>query len=293
MPRLAGTSCSMSCAPTSKQSATVSPPIRRRWCGGTRAPGRSRGHRGRGARRPTLAERDGPSSSPDGASLRAAAWRLVVALALALALSGSTPTSSSDPPHQCAARRRWRIPHRHRRRPGHQTVYVAGGNTNNLSMFGEASCNATTATGCGDPRKRLDPGARPHRSRRRSLQATLYVVNGRSTPSPSSTPTPATSPIKAAARPSHPRAGARRARIPRFDSVTQTVYIADTNSGMVSVLDARPATRDRRGMYPDPGFRSVGAGVFPIAVDQATNTVYVGTNQGVAVIDGTRAKGPT
>ena len=77
-----------------------------------------------------------------------------------------------------------------------------------------------------------------------------------------------------------------------LDSVTHTVYVADTNSGTVSVLDTQTCNaQSTKGCTRPLGTVSVGAGAFPIAVDQATNTVYVGTNQGVTVIDGTICDG--
>ena len=69
---IAETSCSMSSERTSRQPALVLPPIQKRWCGrSSSAWANPRTSPPRRSAPPTLAARDGPSSSPDGASLRA------------------------------------------------------------------------------------------------------------------------------------------------------------------------------------------------------------------------------
>ena len=176
---------------------------------------------------------------------------------------------------------------------GHQTVYVAAGETNNLSMFAEASCNATTTTGCADPRSVPTGGQDPIGVAADPSTSTLYVVNGGSN-------TLAVIGTNNCNGTDHSGCSASPTLVPvaggpeflALNSATQTVYTADTNSGTVSVLDAETCNaRSTSGCTRTLGSVLVGAGAFPIAVDQATNTVYVGTNQGVAVIDGVTCEG--
>ncbi len=225
-----------------------------------------------------------------------AAAALVVALALALTLSGSTPTTSTSASASANSAPLVAVggfPTGIAIDPVHQTVYVASGNANSLSMFGEASCNATTASGCSDPRSVSTGGEDPIGVVADPATATLYVVNGGSN-------TLAVVNISTCNVTDQSGCSAPVALVPvpggpeflAFDSVTHTVYVADTNSGMVSVLDTRTCNaQSTKGCTRPLGTVSAGAGAFPIAVDQATNTVYVGTNQGVAVIDGTVCDG--
>src|SRR5580704_7858827 len=82
-----------------------------------------------------------------------AAAALVVAVVLALVLSGSTPTPSSSASAESAPLVTvGGFPTGIAVDPADQTVYVANGDANSLSMFSEATCNATTTTGCADPR---------------------------------------------------------------------------------------------------------------------------------------------
>ena len=218
---------------------------------------------------------------------------LIVALVLSLVLPGSTPTSSSDPGHSAPVVAVGGFPTGIAVDSGHQTVYVAAGETNNVSMFAEASCNATTTTGCADPRSVPTGGQDPIGVVADPSTSTLYVVNGGSN-------TLAVIGTNTCNGTDHSGCSASPTLVPvaggpeflALNSATHTVYTADTNSGTVSVLDAQTCNaRSTSGCTRTLGSVPVGAGAFPIAVDQATNTVYVGTNQGVAVIDGATCDG--
>ena len=219
---------------------------------------------------------------------------LVIALVLALVLPGSTPTTKSSAPADSAPLVAvGGFPTGIAIDPVHQTVYVAAGESNSLSMLGEASCNATTATRCPAPRSVPTGGQDPIGVVVASATATLYVVNGGSN-------TLAVMNIDKCNATDHSGCSDPITLVPvpggpeflALDSATHTIYIADTNSGTVSVLDTQTCNAQSTSGCTRPlGTVSVGAGAFPIAVDEVSNTVYVGTNQGVAVIDGSNCDG--
>jgi len=219
---------------------------------------------------------------------------LIVILVLALVLSGSTPTTnSSTSDHSAPVIGVGGFPTGIAIDAIHRTVYVAAGDANSLSMFGEASCNAATTSGCANPRSLPTGGQDPIGVVDDASTSTLYVVNGGSN-------TLALINVSKCNATNHSDCSTPETLVPvpggpeflALDSATQTVYIADTNSGTVSVLDARACNaRSTSGCTRPLGSVSAGAGAFPIAVDEATDTIYVGTNQGVTVIDGSICNG--
>jgi DNA-binding beta-propeller fold protein YncE len=222
------------------------------------------------------------------------ATALIVALVLVLVLPGSTsPTSSSAPTRSAPVVAVGGFPTGIAIDPSHQTVYVAAGNANSLSMFAEASCKPAGGVPCADPRSVPIAGQDPIGVVADPSLGTLYVVNGGSNTLAlidtakcnASEHSGCNSPPTLVQVPGGPEFLA-------LDSATQTVYLADTTTGTVSVLDARACNaRTTKGCSDPLATSPAGAGAFPIAVDQLTNTVYVGTNRGVAVIDGSTCRG--
>lgn len=219
---------------------------------------------------------------------------LIVALVLVLVLPGSTPpTSSSAPARSAPVVNVGGFPTGIAIDPSNQSVYVAAGDANSLSMFAEASCKAVDGVQCADPRSVPTGGQDPIGVVADPSFGTLYVVNGGSN---------TLAVINTAKCNASDHGGCTSAPTlvqvpggPEFlalDSATQTVYLADTTTGTVSVLDAQACNANTtKGCSHPLATSPVGAGAFPIAVDQATNTVYVGTNRGVAVIDGSTCRG--
>ncbi len=81
------------------------------------------------------------------------------------------------------------------------------------------------------------------------------------------------------------------------DTATNTVYAADqgnpnlssSNGGTVTVIDGNTCdASEQSGCGTDQSVVPVGNGVSAVAVDQATNTVYVADSEGVSLIDGER-----
>jgi YVTN family beta-propeller protein len=170
----------------------------------------------------------------------------------------------------------------------HHTAYVSAGAAGALSMINTSTCNATQRAGCGHTRRVATGGQDPIGVAVDEQTGTVYAVNGLSN---------TVAVIDAATCNASDTSGCANKPVlvsvpggPEFlavDPQTDTVYVADTGSGTVSVIDGSTCNAsDTSGCAQAPATVSVGAGAFPIAVDPATNTVYVGVNSGVAVIDG-------
>ena len=69
------------------------------------------------------------------------------------------------------------------------------------------------------------------------------------------------------------------------DTVTDTVYIADVTSAAVSVLDGAACNAHRSsGCHRPVPEQAVGSGPDVVAVNPATDTVYVGQGPGVGTM---------
>jgi YVTN family beta-propeller protein len=170
----------------------------------------------------------------------------------------------------------------------HDTIYVSGGTVNKLSMINASTCNASHLAGCGHVGQVATAGQDPIGVAVDEQTHTVYAVNGGSNTMAviNSATCNATDTSGCAARPALVTVPGG----PEFlaiDAQTNTIYVADTSSGTVSVIDGNTCNAsDTSGCAKAPATVNVGAGAFPIAVDPGTNTVYVGVNSGVAVIDG-------
>jgi DNA-binding beta-propeller fold protein YncE len=170
----------------------------------------------------------------------------------------------------------------------HHTIYVSAGAADELSMINSSACNATQRAGCGHAQRVATGGRDPIGVAVDEQTSTVYVANGESN---------SVAVINAAACNASDTSGCTSKPVlvnvpggPEFlaiDPQTDTIYVADTGAGTVSVIDGSTCNAaDTSGCSRAPATVSVGAGAFPIAVDPATNTVYVGVTGGVAVIDG-------
>jgi DNA-binding beta-propeller fold protein YncE len=170
----------------------------------------------------------------------------------------------------------------------HHTIYVSAGAADELSMINTSTCNATQQAGCGHAQTVATGGQDPIGVAVDEQTGTVYAVNGGSN---------SVAVINAATCNASDTSGCASKPVlvnvpggPEFlaiDPQTDTIYVADTSAGTVSVIDGRTCNAaDTSGCAQAPATVSVGAGAFPIAADAATNTVYVGVTSGVAVIDG-------
>lgn len=168
------------------------------------------------------------------------------------------------------------------------TVYVAEGQADALAMISTSTCGASAHAHCGAAKSAPTGGSDPVGVAVDSQTHTVYVVN---------TGSNTVAVINAAACNATDTAGCAQVPVqvhvgngPEFLAVnaqTDTVYVANTVAGTVSVIDGQTCNAtDTSGCVHAPATIPAGAGAFPIAVDQASNTVYVGVSTGVAVIDG-------
>jgi DNA-binding beta-propeller fold protein YncE len=170
----------------------------------------------------------------------------------------------------------------------HNTIYVSAGTADELSMINTADCNAAYLAGCSHTGRVATAGQDPIGVAVDDQTHTVYAVNGGSNTVAviNSATCNATDNGGCAAKPALVNVPGG----PEFlaiDPQTNTIYVADTGSGTVSVIDGNTCNAsDTSGCTTAPATVNVGAGAFPIAVDPGTNTVYVGVNTGVAVIDG-------
>lgn len=176
------------------------------------------------------------------------------------------------------------------------TAYVSAGATNALSLISTATCNAAaTGTGCGKAKTVATGGSDPIGVAVDSSTNTVYVVNGGSNTVAviNAATCNAANTAGCPAKPTLVKVGAG-AEFLAVDEQTNTIYVANTGAGTVSVIDGTACeASNTSGCARKPVSVSVGAGAFPIAVDPATDTVYVGVNRGIAVIDGSTCNGST
>jgi YVTN family beta-propeller protein len=188
------------------------------------------------------------------------------------------------------------------------TVYVANLGSDTVSVINGATCNATVTTGCSQIPATLTVGEGPDGIAVDQATDTVYVANdgpgGNNSGDTVSVVNGATCNGQVTSgcgqTPAAVTVGFAPA-VPAVDEATNTVYVPNSNfggAGSVSVIDG--ATCDavnQSGCASTPPTVSLGFNTAPasVAVDQATNTVYVtsdlpnntGTTLGlVDVIDG-------
>ena len=179
------------------------------------------------------------------------------------------------------------------------TVYVASGVASNLTMLNASSCNAQTSSGCAAAKTVSTGGQDAIGVAVDDQTGTVYAVNGGSDSVAvidahscnANDTSGCAKPVALVSVPGGPEFIA-------LNEKTDTIYVANTNSGTVSMIDGSDCNAsDHSGCAKTPASVSVGPGAFPIAVDETTNTVYVGTLGGgpsggsgrdVAVINGSR-----
>jgi DNA-binding beta-propeller fold protein YncE len=180
------------------------------------------------------------------------------------------------------------------------TVYVVNGTSNSVSVLNGAACNASVTRGCDHPVATVKVGKFPVAAVVNPVTRTLYVANAAGG---------SVSVINAARCNAHTTSGCRRrARTvtdkasPSWltvDRATDTVYVANSvTPGTVSVIDGAACNGHAgRGCGRVPATVTVGASPFGLAVDQASDTVYVANfvndfNGGsVSVINGATCNG--
>jgi DNA-binding beta-propeller fold protein YncE len=170
------------------------------------------------------------------------------------------------------------------------TAYVADTLANKLSMISTSACGASSGGHCAATRSVPTDGQWPISVAVDTQTHTVYVVNAASsTVTVINAATCNATSTASCAAPSQ-LAQVHVGAAPQFvavNTLTDTVYVTNTAAGTVSVIDGRTCNAtNTSGCGLRPAVIPAGQAAFPIAVDQASNTVYVGVSWGVAVIDG-------
>jgi len=173
------------------------------------------------------------------------------------------------------------------------TVYI-GLASNTLALLDADGCNATDSQRCPRTFPTVAVGDFPDSIAVDQRTHTAYVSNGGSnTVSVVNTATCAADDTSGCRSVAPTVAVGQGPASLAVDDATDTVYVSNTVDGTVSVIDGRTcnATHDA-GCVQHPRVVTVGAGADGVAVDQATDTIYVtsdgtdGSGNTVSVIDG-------
>jgi DNA-binding beta-propeller fold protein YncE len=173
------------------------------------------------------------------------------------------------------------------------TVYVANGSANTVSVIDGATCNATVTRGCGRPLATVKVGIFPVAGAVNDRTHTLYVVNaGGNTLSVINVASCNATTTRGCGQPARTLKDKAGPAAVAIDTATDTVYAANSatpTGNSVSVFNG--ATCDGatgRGCGQAPRTITVGNSPFWIDIDQATHTLYV-ANEGdgtVSVVNG-------
>ena len=173
-----------------------------------------------------------------------------------------------------------------------QTVYVANSGSNTVSVIDGRKCNATTTVGCRRVRASIRVGPVPFTLAVNPVTGSVYVTDlGAHTVSVIDGKTCNAADVSGCGRrPVTVNVGETPGGI-AVDTRTNTVYVTGESSSDVSVIDGRTCNATTtRGCRHRPVHVLAGAGARGIAVDEASNTVYVANtvDDTVSVIDGSR-----
>jgi len=159
------------------------------------------------------------------------------------------------------------------------TAYVASGEASALSLINGDTCNASTQSGCAGVMSAPTGGQDAIGVAIDTPTHTVYAVNGSGSLAVfDESKCNATVPVSGCTKPSALVSIPGGPEFLAVNEKTDTVYVADTDGGTVSVIDGRTCNAaDTRGCSKPPAEVTVGSGPFPIAVDEQTNTIYVGT----------------
>lgn len=169
------------------------------------------------------------------------------------------------------------------------TIYVANGSTDTLSLIDGRTCNAAVVAGCRRSVTALTAGIDPIGSAVDESTRTLYVANSSGTLAVVNDRRCDTADITGChIKPATVPVGSN----PQFvavDEKTDTIYVANMGSNTVSVIDGATCNASLSSGCRRPiATVAAGPGPFAIAVNDQTNTIYVADlfTRTVSVIDG-------
>jgi len=178
------------------------------------------------------------------------------------------------------------------------TVYVANGNDNTVSVIDGATCNSQVHAGCGQTPPVVAVGANPQAIAFDDATHTAYVANGAdNTVSMIDTSTCNASHLGGCSKQSPPTVAVGVGPISiAVNASTHSVYVGNddvendnNNDGnTLSVFDASTCNAMTQAGCTHQGLLTVGTGPYSITFDAATNTVYSAdlVSQTVSVTDG-------
>jgi YVTN family beta-propeller protein len=170
------------------------------------------------------------------------------------------------------------------------TIYVANSGSDTVSVIDGRTCNAASRAGCGHARASVPVGPRPFTLAVNGATNSIYVTDlGAHTVSIIDGKTcNATNVSGCRHRPVTVNVGETPGGI-AVNTRTNTIYVTGETSNDVSVIDGKTCNaRATSGCRQTPVHVLAGAGARGIAVNEATNTVYVANTAAntVSVIDG-------
>jgi DNA-binding beta-propeller fold protein YncE len=188
------------------------------------------------------------------------------------------------------------------------TVYVANSGDGTVSVINGATCNAHRHYGCGQKAPKIKVGGTPFALAVDQATDTVYVTNGfNSDGSPGRTVSVINGATCNAHR--HSGCGQKPAQVSvgtgplglAVNQVTDTVYVANTFAGQNGTVSVINGAACNSGNHSSCGHKpvttKVGPFPFGLAVNQATNAIYVANNNNgdgpasLSVIDGATCDG--
>jgi DNA-binding beta-propeller fold protein YncE len=169
--------------------------------------------------------------------------------------------------------------------PTTDTIYAANG-SNTVAVINGAICNADVSSGCGQRPPEVRVGRNPSSVAIDPANHTAYVTNaGGNDVSMINTVRCSTANLSGCSplRPPAVRVGVGPADV-AVDELTHTVYVTNDdengpNDGRtMSVFDASACNASTQTGCSDQGLVKVGVGPLAVAVDPATNTIFVGNH---------------
>lgn len=183
------------------------------------------------------------------------------------------------------------------------TIYVADVASDTVSVINGATCNASRTSGCGQKPRSVRVPAGPNAVAVDQATGTVYVTSGGINFSGAgdrlSVINGTTCNGKIGSGCGQAAATVKVGSFPfgvAVDPVTDTAYVTNANDNTVSVVNtAKCHAGDTSGCGQQPPAVKVGGFPLPVAVNQVTDTVYVGnTNDStLSVIDGATCNGKT
>ena len=161
------------------------------------------------------------------------------------------------------------------------TVYVANANDNTVSVIDGATCNATVTSGCGQTPPTVPVGTGPDGVAVDQATNTVYVANGGANTVSVINGATCNATVTSGCGQTPPTISVGNNPLGvAVDQATNTVYVTNFGANTVSVINGATCNATvTSGCGQTPPTISVGNNPLGVAVDQATNTVYV-TNFG-------------